>query len=598
MKTCTLKLIRALGSLLLGASLAGCGDGNGGDAAGAKGRKPKNMAEFMAKAGADESSPPVMRVLALSPLLPDGAKKIATAELESEIDWIANHAPEGSETAVVDALECRPIASLKAGKGVSRIRKKALSKPVLAIKEFLSQSNSRAKSDGRVHLPHLTQTLAQLRLPAGTHVVVLGSPVFRNDGADKFFDMSDGRVPSDGMLFEDPKLSLFSVVDRARALQGQYWHLGYPGDEAFVDDTHRQGVQRFNALYIGEMGGTLVTHQPSFVAAMQAMRENRRDPLSQEKPDKDAAAEMVKVVKEIKQETREIEAKPKKESGDSLGEATDKGGLKEREEKREVAEADIKKPEAEMDEHGNPVGAEYDLGGKASLKGQRIMIVTFDHDPDVEGSPLPEALRTKGANVERVRYPLPQLAAWRTMLDKTDQLWLWSSEEVTHLPAEHLAALTQRWKAGKLGLCLLADNEPYVKEASRVLTSLIPGSRITGKYSGEKVLSARNGESGPGFDAANPLFTGLGHVYEGNTISTPSGKGLSTVCWASDGKPVLATYQTGDSSRLLVFGGYTSFYEQFWGKAGTARLATNMAAWLRADAASESGSSIASKDAE
>ena len=595
MKTQSFKLIHAVGLMLIALFLAGCGDGSGGSASGNKKGKPKNMADFMAGAGGGEAEAPVMRVLALSPVLPDWAKKIAVAELESEIDWIVNHAPEGGEVAVVDALECRPIATLKAVKGVARIRKKALAKPLLAIKEFLGRTNSRAKSDGRVHLPHLTQTLAQLRLPEGTHVVVLGSPVFRNDGADKFFDMSDGRVPSDGMLYEDPKLSLFSVVDRAKALRGQYWHLGYPGDEAFVDDTHQQGVLRFNALYIGEMGGTLVTHQPSFVAAMEAMRENRRNPVCGDKPDKDAPAEMVKVVKEIKQRTSELEAKPKEKAEGDLGDAKDNGGLGDREKKNEVTQGEVKKPEVALDEHGNPVGTDYDLGGKDSLKGQRIMIATFDHDPDVEGSPLAEALRAKGANVERVRYPLPQPAAWRAALAGVDQLWLWSSKEATHLPKAHLAALVERWKEGNLAICLLADNTPYTQEAAKVLAAVVPGSRIVGDYQGEQILTGRAKAGEPGFDSTNPLFAGLERVFEGNTISSVTGKGLMPVCWASNGLPLIVTYQAGTSSRLIAFGGFTSFYERFWHKAGTARLSVNMAAWLAEKSAAGKDASLADK---
>lgn len=98
-----------------------------------------------------------------------------------------------------------------------------------------------------------------------------------------------------------------------------------------------------------------------------------------------------------------------------------------------------------------------------------------------------------------------------------------------------------------------------------MLAALVPSSGITGKYGGEKILSARAGGANAGFAAANPLITGLDHVFEGNTISTPTGKGLVPLCWASDGKPLLASYQMGVTSPV-VFGGYTSFYPQFCGQ--------------------------------
>ncbi len=575
MRTILRNAVAAVVTLLSAGLIAGCD----GESHGAKSRKPGNMSEFMAGNGLDHpSTGPVMRVVALSPLLPEKDKQTAISELESELDWIINHAPEGSETALVDALNCRPIASLKAVKGVARIRKKALAPAMQAIGTFLGQRPGRAKADGRVHLPHLAQTLAQLRLPQGTHVVLLGSPLFKNDAADKFFDMTDGRVPSDGMLFEDPKLSVFSVIGRERALQGQFWHIGFAGDD-FVDDTHQQRVQRFNGLYLEGMGATLVTHQPSFVAAMEAARENRNTPLSDEKADASAVPEMIKVIKDIKQGVRNLESKSQ-ETGLPGQDDAEAHAAGDKNFKREDISVESKSPLIEMDEHGNPAGSSNDLGGTNSLKGTRILIATFDHDPDVENSPLPDALRAKGATVERVRYPLPQPASWRSILEKTDQLWIWSSGEASHLQKQHAAAIIERWQSGKLDLCLLADNEPYTREAAGILAGIIPGSQIKGDFQGEEVIGPRINGAGPGFDSSCKLFSGLEHVFEGNTISSPSGKGLVPVCWASDGRPLLATFEKEGSSRLAVFGGFTSFYGRFWNKAGTPRLAVNLAAWL------------------
>jgi hypothetical protein len=452
---------------------------------------------------------------------------------------------------------------LKAVPGVTKIRRRALMPQVAAIKAFLDKTVRRSDQDAQMHLPRLAEVLGQGKLQAGTHVVLLGNPCWHTDkGADAFYSMKE-RYPSDGFLFEEPRESIWSTKGREQRLAGLLIHIGYPSDEAFSGESHRESIRRFLTLWFQLQGATLVSFQPSFDAAMQAAREGMTDPVMVAEADDKALPMMIKIVrvqKEVVIPQDDIKTDAAKDAGN----------------------AEAKTPEVKLDENGNPIGAEHDLGGKDSLKGQRVMIVSFDHDPDVESSPLPDALRAKGATVERVRYPLPQAAAWNAMLDNTDQLWLWSSNNIneSHLPKEHLAAMIERWKAGKLALSLLADNSPYTQEAGKVLGALVPGSKIAGDYTGEKILSARSGSTGPGFDAGVPLFAGLEKVFEGNTISAITGKGLTPVCWASDGKPLLVSFRQGTSSRLLAFGGYTSFYRSLWDKAGTARLATNMAVWL------------------
>jgi hypothetical protein len=582
------------GALLFVIATTGCMDG--GKNAGPAAAKLQRWSSQSAKANG-----PVVRVLALSPLLPDAEKSAARAQLEAEVTWIAEEAPLGSVTAVVDALSSAPIARLEAVPGAPRIRKKALKKPAMAIKEFLDKPHPRLKDDGRIHLPRLAQTLKQLGLPAGTHVVVLGNPLFLNDGKDKFFSMADGQVPSDGCLFEDPKLNLYSVVGRGKALAGQFWHLGWQDDSVFEDDTQRQAVLRFWTLYLKEQSAFLVTAQPSFVAAIEAAREGATDPLMYADADANVPPAMVKIVQVEQRE--EIEVKPKigddaarGNQADADAEQAEAAARRDREandaqrrktEENETTDVTRKNPRQSRDRYGNLVGSKHDLIVDGQMKGEKILLAAFYEDDDVEQSPLGGALAKKGFEVERIGPQAPPLAAFETKLDDSRQLWLWSSPEDGRLPNSHLQAIVARWRQGKLALCLLADNTPFTREASAVLAAISPGCTLAGDYAGAQILHARQ-RSGGGFDAQSPLFHNVSALFEGRTVSTMSGPGLVPVCYASNGSPLIATLRQPGSSRLVVHGGFTSMYKSLWDESGISRFAVNCAGWLgEADAGAE-----------
>jgi hypothetical protein len=244
-----------------------------------------------------------------------------------------------------------------------------------------------------------------------------------------------------------------------------------------------------------------------------------------------------------------------------------------------LGETDTKSSNISRDEQGNVQGSNYDLISDGQMMGQRIVLVPFYANAEAQNSPLTNALTTKGFAVNQLTSPLPPLSAFESLLDDSHQLWLWSSHVPGQLPARHLNAIVQRWKSGQLALCLLADNAPFTEEASSVLSAISPGSAIAGNYLGEQTLHARM-DNGTGFDAESPLFHNITTLFEGTTVSTMSGRGLVPVCYASNGSPLIATLQQEGSSRLVVHGGFTSFFERFWDDAGVSRFAVNCAGWL------------------
>lgn len=232
----------------------------------------------------------------------------------------------------------------------------------------------------------------------------------------------------------------------------------------------------------------------------------------------------------------------------------------------------------QRDRHGNLKGSMHDLIVDGQMIGEKIVIITFYVDEEINESPLIGALAAKGYLVERLNAPLPSAAEFDRRLEGVRQLWLISSE-VNRLPAAQLQVLLARWRAGKLALCLMADNSPFTAEATAVLNAIAPGTTITGDYLGEQKLHARENQN-LGFDARLPIFHNVETLFEGTTISHINSRYLTPICYASNGLPLIGVYQQEGSSRLLVHCGFTSLYERFWDDAGVSRFAVNVAGWL------------------
>lgn len=238
----------------------------------------------------------------------------------------------------------------------------------------------------------------------------------------------------------------------------------------------------------------------------------------------------------------------------------------------------MKKSDGQRDRHGNLLGSANDLIVDGQMIGEKIVIIAFFNDEEIEGTPLISALGAKGYVVERLTAALPPIEEFARKLDGARQLWLISSD-VNRLPAQYLTELVDRWRTGRLALCLMADNAPFTAEATAVLNIIAPGTTITGDYLGERKLQARE-NGGVGFDPAQPLFHNVETLFEGTTISGINSRYLTTVCYASNGRPLIGIYQQQGSSRLIVHCGFTSLYERFWDDAGVSRFAVNVAGWL------------------
>jgi hypothetical protein len=231
------------------------------------------------------------------------------------------------------------------------------------------------------------------------------------------------------------------------------------------------------------------------------------------------------------------------------------------------------------DKYGNVEGRSFDLGGESRLKGQVALLVLCNGGAGQSAinSPLASALR-KRIEVEVIERLPESVEEFSTKIKNSTQLWIWAGDEVSCLPTSHLQVICNRLQQGMSTFCL-ADNSPFTKGCESVLVAVSRDARIAGNYIGEQLLEAS--ESGPGFDGKHPIFHGITRLWEGRTIATISGSRLKPIARSSTGEALICVAETPPGhGRVLVTGGFTAFYREFWDAAGTERLALNAAAFL------------------
>lgn len=556
-------------SLILSLAVTSC------DESGGKGRRSKKDTTTFHMDGvpANEASGPIIHIIGLSPAMAAEDKPIVKAQADAEYAWIVKSAPEGSESQFFNALTGAPVGAYRAVPGSAGIRLKAQIRAKGAISAFLEQAPPpRIPTDSRIHLPKFASAIAMKHYPAGTMVTVFANPNFITEGKDKNFCTHTGYVPSDGLLAEDPRTCLFSTRGKEKSLEGQTWYWGFPSSvECFIDNSHQVGIQRFLHVYLKSQGATLAHFGPTFPAAAMAMRDGHTEPLSDEEPDLTAKPGMIKVIQQDDPPVTTIEPPMKK------GETTE--GPETGAKTVEVPKtAPVAKPK--LDTFGNPL--DQDLIAKGSMKGARILWVTTDRDESLEKSPLIACLAEKGFVVKTVIHPLPKLATWKELLSDTDQVWLFACGVKNEMSSAHATALVEAWKRG-VDVCLEGDNDPLFHEVNSILAMIAPGAKLSGDYKAQAVIEAQKEPSGIGFDGKHAIFYGIKNFWEGVTTShvTLSG-GLVPVCRDSSKQVLMAVLdEGGKTGRLIVHGGYTTFYpDPFIDKPGAARLGVNMAGWL------------------
>ena len=184
------------------------------------------------------------------------------------VRFIIEDVPSGASVRIWDAYGLKTIAridipELRAFRS-ARTRANQFKDPLRKVRDFLAAAQGEGGSAtsavpcGAVRLPQFLEGLHEsVGDPAGrVVVVVLGSPLYV-DPKEPQFSMVDGYFPSDGHLLASRETSVYGVEGRADALKPVALYFGWFGDP-WVNEIHRDRVQRFWSLYLQEQGGRLV----------------------------------------------------------------------------------------------------------------------------------------------------------------------------------------------------------------------------------------------------------------------------------------------------------------------------------------------------
>jgi hypothetical protein len=519
-------------------------------------------------------------IIAVAPNLSQADKKMTLTELSYVLKDCVTNAPVGRHIEIWNAFTGTPVATLEVPEGSAKTREIALTNGVKRIGAFFNAIDPVA--EGRIHFPKLAQNIAQNRKGKAAMVIVIGLPLFEDEGGDRIYSMSGGFCPTDGHFTSDNNLSVFSTKGRERALEHTVFHWATLSDQTYADSGHRAAVTRFWTAFVQEQSGVIASFQNAPSVAFAKAMKGEKSPIATVTIDRSARRGRVRVQKvEVPTVTEGTGDADIKHAGDEARTAAPQSGdtVQQVTDVAEIARSKATKLNAApKDTAGNPIGGEFDLAADGTQSGV-ILILQLHSESDFDFAAPKAALEAKGFTVDRVGPTVPVAKVFSEKVAAASQVWIYSSKE-GRLPPGHIRILEEAWRTRKLPLMIAADNEPYVAEARTLLRDLF-GASVAGNYRGMNVVGLLGeGRTAGGF-AQHEVMSGVLRLYEGNTTSgLRNGDVFTPVLYGSEGHVLVAAYDK-DGRRALFDGGFTRvFNSHFRVTAGTERMVRNVACWL------------------
>jgi len=232
-----------------------------------------------------------------------------------------------------------------------------------------------------------------------------------------------------------------------------------------------------------------------------------------------------------------------------------------------------------FDDHGNPIGRAYDLGGvdDEQLRGEKILLYVAYTKESYEWEAAQAAVSERQMQMDIVfarhgRCPLSSHS-----LEEYSQLWIVSDWKQTM--SKHQVNLVCEFVRNGGGLLLWADNDPYYQDANAIAKVII-GTKFSGDQPGEGVMQPSK-HLKPGHFIEHPLTQGVNSLFEGHTICTIApAPHLTLLAQSHDGQICTACYEYEDQ-RIVLDSAFTKLAPgNFEKTAGTSRYFRNIAFWL------------------
>jgi hypothetical protein len=245
-----------------------------------------------------------------------------------------------------------------------------------------------------------------------------------------------------------------------------------------------------------------------------------------------------------------------------------------------------------LDQHGNPVSAEFDLGRDGAYDGLTAVIIQLYTGEEFDGSKPIDALTAKGFDVvhyqDRITNSnaslMPPDEKFDKVLGVASQVWVISGSSRRLTPSQ-CDIIVKHWKKGT-GVYVFGDNMPFYADANPLLEKMDLKVRLSGNNTGSQVVNLTQTHGTVGLYSNHLLSTGLVNIYEGITVSYFKNKkhiaddGFSIVLCEHEGEPVvIARTSIHGCGPVIVDGAFTKLYCQ-WTLGGSARLVKNCACYL------------------
>jgi hypothetical protein len=230
------------------------------------------------------------------------------------VHLIVEELPLGATLEVYDAYHLKSVTRLAVPDAKvfnsPKTRANQFRLPIGEIKQFLARDLSKpagpkAGFEGAILLPQFCDFLAQNRpsqdVAAKLPLLLIGSPLYQ-DAKEPGFSMTDGHFPSDGHLRASREASVFGVTQGDSSPQGLLVSWVYFGDP-WVNDLHREKVERFWSLYLERRGARLASFSADLPTAMSAFTSEAAGTSAQSKgwvaDPLQTKPEMVRVTREV-----------------------------------------------------------------------------------------------------------------------------------------------------------------------------------------------------------------------------------------------------------------------------------------------------------
>ena len=208
---------------------------------------------------------------------PNGEAEAKKAEIIKLLQLITGTVEVGETATIFNGLNGQTLCTFSVPDRQAYVSEKAKLNANRTCIGHLMNFAEHADLDGRAGALNLPGALRMIATNASVSdydtIVIVGSPIY-DDAAEGSVSMADGFVPSDGYITAPATVSPYSMSALKSTLSGTPVHFSWEGYDWPINTRHKDAVQRFWALSIETLGGSLATFNADFDQLAERVRRD------------------------------------------------------------------------------------------------------------------------------------------------------------------------------------------------------------------------------------------------------------------------------------------------------------------------------------